>query len=30
MQLKRLEKGWRKQYNKVLKELKQKAFLDLE
>jgi hypothetical protein len=30
MQLKRLKKGWRKQYNKVLKELKQKAFLDLE
>ena len=30
MRLKRLEKGWRKQYDKVLKELKQKAFLDLE
>ena len=30
MRLKRLEKGWRKQYDKVLIELKQKAFLDLE
>jgi hypothetical protein len=30
MRLKRLQKGWRKQYEKVLKELKQKAFLDLE
>jgi DDE superfamily endonuclease len=30
MRLKRLEKGWRKQYSKVLKELKEKAFLELE
>jgi hypothetical protein len=30
MRLKRLEKGWRKHYEKVLIELKQEAFLDLE
>jgi hypothetical protein len=30
MRLKRLEQGWRKQYDKVVIDLKQKAFLDLE